>query len=56
MTAAARFAAHALDTQFIDLPVSVIERAKVFVLDSLGVGIAGSSVEGGAALLRIASG
>ena len=56
MTAAARFAAHALDTQFTDLPAAVIERAKVFVLDSLGVGIAGSSVEGGAGLLRIASG
>ena len=56
MTAAARFAAHALDTDFTDLPAAAIEQTKVFVLDSLGVGIAGSSVEGGAGLLRIASG
>ncbi len=56
MTAAARFAAHALDTQFTDLPAAAVQRAKVFVLDSLGVGIAGSSVEGGEGLLRVASG
>ncbi len=56
MTAAARFAAHALETQFTDLPAAAVQRAKVFVLDSLGVGIAGSTVEGGAGLLRVASG
>jgi aconitate decarboxylase len=56
MTAAARFAAHALDTRFSDLPTAVVDRAKVYVLDSLGVGIAGSSVEGGDGLLRVASG
>ena len=55
-TAAARFAAHALGTRFADLPAAVVERAKVFVLDSLGVGIAGSSVEGGEGLVRVASG
>jgi 2-methylcitrate dehydratase PrpD len=55
MTAAARFAAHALETRFADLPGEAVERAKVFVLDSLGVGIAGSSVEGGEGLLRVAS-
>jgi len=55
-TAAARFAAHALDTGFADLPAAAVERTKIFVLDSLGVGIAGSSVEGGADLLRVAAG
>src|SRR5690242_739002 len=56
MTAAARFAAHALETRFSDLPAAAVERAKVYVLDSLGVGIAGSSVDGGEGLLRVASG
>ena len=56
MTAAACFAAHALDTRFADLDGAVVQRAKVFVLDSLGVGIAGSSTEGGEGLLRVASG
>src|SRR3990167_6220052 len=56
MTAAARFAAHAFDTRFADLPYAMVQRAKVFVLDSLGVGIAGASVEGGEGLLRVASG
>jgi 2-methylcitrate dehydratase PrpD len=56
MTAAARFARHALETRFADLPATAVERAKVYVLDSLGVGIAGSSVDGGEGLLRVASG
>jgi 2-methylcitrate dehydratase PrpD len=56
MTAAARFANHALETRFADLSGEAVERAKVFVLDSLGVGIAGSSVEGGEGLLRVAAG
>ncbi len=55
MSLAARFAAHALGTRFDDLPPAVVERAKVFILDSLGVGIAGSSVPHGAALGAIAS-
>src|SRR6476659_3231775 len=56
MTAAARFAAHAIGTRFSDLQDAAVQRAKVYVLDSLGVGIAGSSVEGGDGLLRVASG
>lgn len=56
MTAAARFADHALDTRFADLPPAVVEKAKVFVLDSLGVGIAGSSVDGGDGLMKVAAG
>ena len=55
-SAASRFAAHALGAAFADLPPAAIEGAKVFVLDSLGVGIAGSSVEGGKELLQIADG
>ena len=56
MTAAARFAAHAIETRFADLSVAAVQRAKVYVLDSLGVGIAGSSVDGGDGLARIAAG
>jgi aconitate decarboxylase len=53
--AAFRFAEHAIATRFADLPAAAIERAKVFVLDSLGVGIAGPSVEGGEDLLQAAT-
>ncbi|WP_422003153.1 MmgE/PrpD family protein [Reyranella sp.] len=56
MTAAQRFATHALGTRFADLDTAAIERAKVFILDSLGVGIAGSSVEGGEGLAGVAAG
>jgi aconitate decarboxylase len=56
MTAAQRFADHALGTTFSNLPDAAIARAKVYILDSLGVGIAGSSVEGGDGLLRVAAG
>jgi 2-methylcitrate dehydratase PrpD len=54
-SAASRFAEHALATRFADLPAFAVERAKVFVLDSLGVGIAGSSAEGGEELLLAAT-
>ena len=40
-SASSRFADHALGTRFADLPPAAVERAKAFVLDSLGVGIAG---------------
>jgi 2-methylcitrate dehydratase PrpD len=56
MTAAERFANHVIDTRFADLPSAAVQAVKVFVLDSLGVGIAGSSVEGGDGLLRVATG
>ena len=56
MTAANRFAAHAIETRIADLSALAVQRAKVYVLDSLGVGIAGSSVDGGDGLLRVASG
>ena len=56
MTAAARFAAHAIDTRFADLPAAAVHKTRIFVLDSLGVGIAGSSVDGAEGLLRVAAG
>jgi 2-methylcitrate dehydratase PrpD len=56
MNAAALFANHAVSTRFADLPAAAVDSVKVYVLDSLGVGIAGSSVEGGAGLLRVAAG
>ena len=56
MTAAEQFAAHAIDTRFAYLPAEARQRAAVYILDSLGVGIAGSSVDGGQGLLRVASG
>jgi aconitate decarboxylase len=55
VTVAARVAAHALATGFNDLSPTAVERAKVFILDSLGVGIAGSSVPHADALLAIAA-
>jgi len=55
MTVASRFAAHVRGTSFADLPHEAVERAKVFILDSLGVGIAGSSVTPGDALCGIAA-
>lgn len=51
-----RFAEHALATRFTDIPAAAVACAKVYLLDSLGVGIAGSSVEGGEALLQAAAG
>ena len=56
MNAASRFADHAIGTRFSDLTDEAVARTKVYVLDSLGVGIAGSSVEGGEALMRVAAG
>src|ERR1700759_5256987 len=55
-SASSRFADHALGTRFADLPPAAAERAKAFVLDSLGVGIAGSSTEGSQELLAVAGG
>jgi aconitate decarboxylase len=43
---AERFASHALDTRFEDLTEDAIAQAKVFILDTFGVGIAGSSAYG----------
>ena len=42
MTVAERLAGHTLETRFEDLPGSAIDAAKLFLLDALAVGIAGS--------------
>ena len=42
----ARIAAHVVSTRFEDLPAPAVERAKTFLLDTIGVGIAGSSGAG----------
>ena len=39
-----RLAEHAATLRFEQLPAQAIEKAKIFILDSLGVGVAGSSV------------
>lgn len=54
--AAETFAAHVAGARFADIPPEAVERAKVFVLDSLGVGIAGSSAYGADHLLGVARG
>jgi drug/metabolite transporter (DMT)-like permease len=53
--AAHALAAHAAGLRFEAIPASAIARAKVFILDTLGVGIAGSSLPEAAALLPIGS-
>ena len=44
--AARRFAHHALTTRYEDLSDDAVAQAKVFILDTLGVGIAGSTAYG----------
>lgn len=41
-----RFAAHVAGTRYADLPADAVARAKTFILDTIGVGIAGSSTIG----------
>ena len=43
MDAIAAFADHATRTRFADLPSEAVRAAKIFMLDTLGVGIVGSS-------------
>ncbi len=52
--AAEMFAAHVAGTDFENIPAAAVERAKVFILDSLGVGIAGSTAPGRAEILSAA--
>ncbi len=49
-----RFAAHVAATRFEDLPDDARAQAKVFVLDTFGVGIAGSTAAGAAELAAAA--
>ena len=53
---AARLAAHAATVRFDDLPPDAVARAKVFILDTLGVGVAGATAQGAAELLDAARG
>ncbi len=51
-----RFAAHAAGLRFEDLPAAAVERAKVFILDTIGVGVAGSTAAGADELEGVAAG
>ena len=53
--AALRFARHAAETRYEDLSPQAIERAKVFILDTIGVGIAGATAQGSDAVFGAAS-
>ena len=53
-SASERLAAHVVGTRFEDLPDAAVAAAKVFILDTLGVGIAGSTAAGADALLGVA--
>lgn len=53
--AAEAFADHVARTRYEDIPAAAIARAKVFILDTLGVGLAGSSAQGAETALRVAS-
>jgi 2-methylcitrate dehydratase PrpD len=55
-SASERFAAHVAKLRLEDLPDDAVAQAKVFILDTLGVGIAGSSAFGAPELLRAAKG
>ena len=54
--ASTRFAKHALDTRFEDLSADAVAQAKVFILDTIGVGIAGSSAAGADELSQVSAG
>jgi 2-methylcitrate dehydratase PrpD len=49
-----RFAAHVADARFEDLPADAVGQAKVFMLDTFGVGIAGATAAGAAELMAAA--
>ena len=49
-------AAHVVRTRTEDLPEAVVDRVKTFLLDTFGVGIAGSSGAGVADLIAVARG
>lgn len=51
-----RIAAHVTGTRYADLPETAVAKVKTFLLDTLGVGIAGSSGAGVAELIGLARG
>lgn len=54
--ASERFARHALGTRYEDLPDDAVLQAKTFILDTIGVGIAGSSAAGADELSQVSEG
>ena len=54
--ASERFARHALATRYEDLSDDAVLQAKTFILDTLGVGIAGSSAAGADELAQFSAG
>ena len=52
LKASERFARHVLGTRFADLPDDAVNQAKTFILDTIGVGIAGSTAAGADELSR----
>ncbi|WP_158746582.1 MmgE/PrpD family protein [Acidisphaera sp. L21] len=54
-TAAHRFARHALAARYEDLSADAVAQAKVFILDTFGVGIAGSTAYGADELMAASS-
>ena len=56
LSASERLAAHVVDARFEDLPPEAVVAAKVFILDTLGVGIAGATAAGATELLGVARG
>ena len=53
-SASERFARHVTGLRYEDLPAGAVAQAKTFILDTFGVGVAGSSADGADALLRAA--
>ena len=54
--AASAFAHHIAETRFEHLPREAVERAKTFLLDTIGVGLAGTSDANAARVLSAAAG
>jgi 2-methylcitrate dehydratase PrpD len=55
-TAAEMFARHVVKTRFEDLPPEAVLHAKTFILDTIGVGISGSTADGALPLREAAKG
>lgn len=53
--AAEAFAAHVISTSFADLPAEAVDSAKTFILDTLGVAVAGSTAQGVDAAIHAAA-
>jgi aconitate decarboxylase len=56
LLASERFARHVLETRYEDLPGDAVSHAKTFILDTIGVGIAGSSAAGADELAQVSAG